>query len=88
MIIEGGVEIVKSIRILFNRIMKEIKVPQQWQNMKLISLYKNKGARIEMKNRRGIFLTSIVSKILEKLIVEKSANRLQESCYQNGGRKK
>ena len=87
MIIEGDEEMVKSLTIICNRIMKELNLPHQWQNMKIISLYKNKGARAEMKNRRGIFLTSILSKILEKVIMEKSTSDLKESCYQNGGRK-
>ena len=87
MILYGGSKMIEALEILFNRKMKELRVPTEWEDMEVVSIYKNKGSRNEMKNRRGIFLTSILSKLLEKVISEKTTNNLKTSCFQNGGRK-
>jgi len=50
--------------------------------MKIKSIYKNKGSRMEMKNRRGIFLTNIVSKLYEKVIMNKTKEHIKISKYQ------
>ena len=36
--------------------------------MKIVTIYKNKGSKKELKYYRGIFLTIVISKIFEKLI--------------------
>ena len=35
------------------------------------SIYENKGKITEMKNRRGIFLTSVIGKVFEKVVLRK-----------------
>ena len=87
MIIEGKEEMVDSLQVMFNKIMKEMSTPTQWEQVKIKSIYKNKGSHKEMKNRRGIFLTSIVGKIFEKVMMEEQRNRVRMSMYQNGGGK-
>jgi len=50
--------------------------------------YKNKGSKmIEMKNRRGIFLTSIMGKIFEKVLIKEVEEELEMDKHQNGGMK-
>lgn len=66
MIMEGGEEIIKSLEILFNSIHRTVEIPTQWEKMKIKSIYKNKGKKLQMKNRRGIFLTSVLGKVFEK----------------------
>ena len=87
MIIEGKEEMVDSLQVMFNKIMKEMSTPTQWEQVKIKSIYKNKGSHKEMKNRRGIFLTSIVGKVFEKVMMEEQRNRVRMSMYQNGGGK-
>ena len=41
-----------------------------------------------MENRRGIFITNIVSKVFEKLIYNRIENKIKFSKYQCGGRKR
>lgn len=53
--------------------------------MRIKSLYKNKGSKQEMTNRRGIFITSTISKLFEKVMQDKLNLRMDE-C-QSGGRK-
>lgn len=87
MIMDGGEEMVKSITIMFNRLSKENKTPRQWENMEIKSIFKNKGSKMDVKNRRGIFLTSVLSKLYEKAIMERTQNEVKTSSYQNGGKK-
>ena len=47
----------------------------------------NKGSRQEMKNRRGIFLTSVISKLFERVILRKIEDQMECSQYQSGARK-
>ena len=72
----GGKEMVISIWMMFNRVLKDGIIPEQWEAMKIKSIYKNKGSKQEVTNRRGIFLTSILSKLFEKILLLKTGNRL------------
>ena len=51
------------------------------------SIYKNKGKRSDMENRRGLFITSVIGKLYEKIKLTKYSNKINEniSKYQCGG---
>ena len=87
MIKYGGEEMMVSIWKMTRKILNENEVPAQWERMTIKSIYKNKGRRDEMSNRRGIFLTSVVSKLFERKIMQEVEIDLTMSEYQNGGRK-
>ena len=55
--------------------------------MKINSIYKKKGERTSMKNRRGIFLNNIISKLFEKVIALRNEKVVQNkiSQFQCGG---
>eukprot|EP00794_Sanderia_malayensis_P020626 gene20626-22661_t len=82
----GGPEMTKSIHKMFNKIISE-GPPKQWSKMTIKSIYKNKGSKSEVGNRRGIFLTSVMSKLLEKIILHKTESLVKVDKYQSGGRK-
>ena len=69
------------------KILKDLEIPKQWENMKIKSIYKNKGSRDDMKNRRGIFLMSVVSKLFERIILKKIQENINMDECQNGGKK-
>ena len=50
--------------------------------MKIKSCYKNKGSRSEMTNQRGIFITNVVSKIFERILLNRNRDRLEEVMSQ------
>ena len=81
----GGLEMEKSLVKIFNKLMEELTVPNEWEDMRVKSVYKNIGSIKEFKNRRGLFLTSIISKLFEKLMKSKTEITTCES--QNGGKK-
>lgn len=65
MILDGGEGMVEAITIMFNQITMGNKRPINWKVMKILSLYKNKGSRQELKNRRDSLITSAISKLFE-----------------------
>ena len=87
LIVAGGCEMVKSLAVLFNKLLENLVVPKQWEYMTIISIYKNKGKITEMKNRRGIFLTSVIGKVFEKVVLRKIEGDIKLGTFQNGGRK-
>ena len=45
------------------------RVPQQWKDARIISIYKKKGDRAVCGNSRGISLLSIAGKVLAKVLL-------------------
>ena len=86
-LISGGKDITKSLSILFNEVDNETSVPKEWKDLKVISIYKNKGKRNDMENRRGLFITNTISKLYEKTKLRKVENKItnKTSKYQCGG---
>ena len=87
LIIEGGEEMNKSLEIMFNRILRDLEIPKKWEEMKIKSIYKNQGSNMDMKNRRGIFLTSVIGKVFEKTVLAIIRESIDLGECQNGGRK-
>ena len=85
LMIFGGDEMTKSLVMMYNNITEQLTIPNQWNNVIIKSFYKNKGSKMEMKNRRGIFLTNL-SKVFETIILKKDTSEMYS--WQNGGRKK
>ena len=51
---------------IFNISFENGMIPKKWKKIIVKTLYKKKGNRRLLKNWRGIFLTSSISKIFEK----------------------
>ena len=85
---KAGAGVVRSIKLLCNRI-KELKdVPEQWNLVKITTIYKKKGSKKVLKYYRGIFLTIVISKIFEKLIKARIDDNLKKvNLLQAGSRK-
>ena len=87
MIKAGGQDMVEALTKIFNLVLREQSVPKQWESVIVKSIYKNKGKKSLMKNRRGIFLTSIVGKVFEKVLLQKVTKDIKIDKHQNGGLK-
>ena len=68
----AGKHMVEGITNILNNIKRTMKSPHQWCKMAIKTLYKNKGTRKRLKNHRGIFLTVILSKVMERLLLLRS----------------
>ena len=89
MIIYGGEKLQESLMMMINEIRKTALIPDEWKEIKIKSLYKNKGSIHELKNRRGIFISSVPSKLVEKIILNENdevidSNTTESQC---GGKK-
>ena len=86
----AGEDLEKSIKIMLNQSIEEKEIPEEWKNMKIKSIYKNKGSKKKVKNRRGLFLTNILSKCMEKIISNRNKEIIERhiSPFQCGGIRK
>ena len=73
-LLNAGKSLIVALTDIFEMIWQEGQVPKQWNDVKIKTLFKNKGSKKRLENYRGIFLTSVVSKVFEKLV----KNRIQE----------
>ena len=86
LIINGGEEMDRSLLYLFNRMERERFTPKQWREVTIKAIAKQ-GSILEMDNKRGLFLTEVVSKLYEKVLKNRSNQKINDyvSDYQNGG---
>ena len=63
---EGGSEMVQSLAILFNRVEEENKLPIQWRETKIKSVYKG-GNKERIQILKWIFLMNILCKVYERV---------------------
>ena len=85
----AGVGVVRSLLLLCNKMKESKEIPEQWDLVKIVTIYKQKGSKKNLKCYRGIFLAIIISKIFEKLIKNRIDNKLERTCIlQAGSRKK
>ena len=87
MIKNGGNDFTKSITILFEEINQQNEAPDTWENMMIKSIYKGKKSKKEMENRRGLFLTNVISKLFEKVKMNRNRDTIESgiSRFQTGG---
>ena len=67
---------------LNNRVKETYEIPEQWNSMMIKSIDKQ-GKKEDLKNKRGLFLTNVVSKVFEKIQDQESTVTYDQ--FQNGG---
>ena len=75
----GGAELHSEILRLFLRILEEENVPDELKNVRIVSIYKNKGSRSDCNNYRGIALLAVAGKLLTKIIQNRIAKTLVDT---------
>ena len=89
--IHAGPGVRLSLLQLLNQVKESRDIPEQWNLVKIVTIYKKKGSKSLLKNYRGIFLALVISKIFESLIKEriepnlKQINVLQAGARSNRG---
>ena len=64
----SGTNLNIAIKNIMNSIKNTLNLPKSWMKVLIVTFYKNKGSRKMLKNHRGVFLTAVLSKVMEKLI--------------------
>ena len=78
----------KTLLDMINKIKQTAIIPFQWNNVNVTTIYKQKGMRKKLVNQRGIFLTIILYKVFEKLIMKRLPSVMKNvNLLQAGGRK-
>ena len=73
----AGYGLISAITRVLNNIKNQLVIPRSWINVIVVTLYKNKGSKKRLKNHRGIFLCAILSKVMEKLIKNRTKVQFQ-----------
>ena len=80
----GGGEMEKSLKKIVMYIDKTFEVPDEWEQMKIKSTHK-KGLKTKMKNKRGLFITNLISKVYERVVKKRNEKCFKLSPMQTGG---
>ena len=85
-----GTNLKKSLLNMINWMHLYEKTPKQLLKINIKSLYKGKGQTSDLKNHRGIFISSTILKIYEGLIAERTSPVIERKGFteaQAGGRR-
>ena len=84
----GGDEMVESLERIYKLVSVKQEIPREWEQMIIKSINK-KMPHVKMKNKRGLFLTSIIEKVYEKILKQRNEKDMNAgmSEMQTGGRK-
>ena len=74
-------ELAKPLTMLYNLSLRKGKVLIQWKIANIAPIFKGKGSRDDPLNYRPVSLTSIVCKVLEKIIRRKVTEHLREMSF-------
>ena len=87
-ILESGKDMIDSLLAMINKMEKERSTPKQWAEMKIKAISKP-GSVLLMDNKRGLFITDVISKLYEKVLKNRNEEKIyaQMSDFQAGGMK-
>jgi hypothetical protein len=83
----AGQDLERSLLIMFNELATNNIIAEEWIHMVIKSISKMKGDLQSMSSKRGLFLTNILSKVMEKLIKNRTKPEVESglSEFQCGG---
>ena len=85
MLIDGGDEMVKSLISMTDKIMEKYELSEPWDHMTIKCTHKY-GKKEDLANKRGLFLTNVISKFFEKSIDQSCVVEFDK--HQNGRQKR
>ena len=62
---------------VLNDLKSHVYCPDQWEETLIKTIYKNKGSKKNLRNYRGVFLTQVVSKIYERIMLNRAKQILE-----------
>ena len=83
----GGPDLVQSLTSLFNNILTNEVIPEEWKYRQITPLYKGKGKHDDLHNYGGITVNSNIEKTFERVLNNRIIPVLNYTEAQAGGRK-
>ena len=77
MIIYAGKDLEESIKLMINAVLKTKTMPEEWNIMDILPIDKTNGY-LEMNQKRGLFLTNVISKCVEKILFKRRERAMIE----------
>ena len=82
----AGEDLERSLLIMFNELATNNIIAEEWVHMVIKAISKMKGDLQAMSSKRGLFLTNILSKVMEKLVKNRTKPKVTGiSEFQCGG---
>lgn len=72
-------ELSYPLKLLFDKSLKEGKIPNQWKEAEVRPIFKNKGKKTSPGNYRPVSLTAIICKVFEKFIRDAMCRHFTEN---------
>ena len=72
-------ELAKPLKYMFDLTMKHGKIPEEWKKAEVKAIYKKKGSKSDPSNYRPVSLTSVVCKLMEKIIKKQLNEHLKDN---------
>ena len=76
---ECAKELALPLKLLFDLTMEKGCIPKEWKSAEIKAIYKKKGKKSNPSNYRPVSLTSVVSKLMEKIIKSKLNDHLKSN---------
>ena len=84
MLLASGEIGIERLTELFNRVIREELVPEDWNTSTIVNCFKNKGEATERGNYRGLKLLEHAMKVFERVIEEKIREQVNIDDMQFG----
>ena len=83
----AGKDLEESLQEMLNKILETKIQPKEWKEMRIKSIAKDSKKKMEIESRRGLFLTNIISKCMEKVLLNRRKEEIeaQITAFQSGG---
>ena len=84
--INAGEKLENEILGIMNLFKQSNKIPSQWSQVMISTIFKNKGSKKYLVNHRGIFLKQVLTKMYEKMNLNRSQDTINQidSCQAGG----
>ena len=81
----AGKSMIMALLEVLNAIKRDMKSPEQWDDLQISTIFKNVGSKRNLVNFRGIFLASCLSKLFEKLLKNRTENEMKNVSKRQAG---
>ena len=83
-----GKDLLASLLMLCNNVKSQLSIPDFLTYTDITSFHKNKGAKNDLENDRGIFSVSKIRSIIDKLVLQDSNEIIDSHMSGRGGRRR